>query len=395
MHGANWIVLAFALLSPAPKFASSSALQVEIDAAQGGIPTAGCKECGATGKTPCPKHPKAECAFEDGVEFCSVIAACEMCGGTGFVLCKHCGGTPETREALAKKRELVIKRKGELANIDETMGRPVRKAESTHFVMCWEIEALKVDKTDLNGHALMHFYLKTLEQENADYRALLAADEKEFAEKCRVYVWFLQNDQMRASTAFCEQGSKFGMKLLGSHPRYSVCGNKQFFVGEPQLRRNLIHNVAHLLLSHQKPAEWVGNLKAGWADEGLAHWFEYKSFQRCDTYCYQEQNTNSDFKGGDYKVVARKMVAADKYPSWAVLFDRNSDSLKTDEHVIAFSYVDYLLQKDATKFNELCRDLRRKMSSRDALKKEFNLSPIDFENEWKAWVLATYPVAKD
>src|SRR5262249_32309730 len=151
-------------------------------------------------------HPKADAAFEDGVEYCSVIAGCEVCGGTGFVICKHCGGTPEGRDALAEKRELVAGRKGGRAEIDETLGRAVRKAESAHFVFCSEIDALKVDKIDMNGHTLMHFYLKTLEQLNADYRALLKVDEKEFAEKSQVFLWLLQNDQMRASAAFCEQG---------------------------------------------------------------------------------------------------------------------------------------------------------------------------------------------
>jgi hypothetical protein len=157
------------------------------------------------------------------------------------------------------------------------------------------------------------------------------------------------------------------------------------------LHRNLVHCVTHLLMSHQRPANWIGNLKAGWADEGLAHWFENKYFGVCDTYCYQEQNTNTDFKSGKYLVAVRKMVATDKVPSVAVMFERNSDSLLSEEHAVAFSYVDFLLQRDPVKFGSMCADLRQKMPSREALQKHFGLTPLVFEAEWKAWVLKTYP----
>jgi hypothetical protein len=173
---------------------------------------------------------------------------------------------------------------------------------------------------------------------------------------------------------------------------YSVLGNKANFEDDEQLHRNLVHNVAHLLLAHQDPSMWIGNIKGGWVDEGVAHWFEEKYFGVCDNYCYQEQNTNHDFKGGKWKPVVRKMVATGDLASVADVMTRTTDELLLPMHALSFSYVDFLLATDGAKFNLVCRDLRRKVASRDALSKHFQMNLLEFEEKWKAWVLATYPL---
>jgi len=60
-------------------------------------------------------------------------------------------------------------------------------------------------------------------------------------------------------------------------------------------------------------------------------------------------------------------------------------------HAACFSYVDYLLTRDGTKFSELVKKLKAKIPTRDALKQVWGMTPIEFEALWKAWVLQTYP----
>ena len=50
-----------------------------------------------------------------------------------------------------------------------------------------------------------------------------------------------------------------------------------------------------------------------------------------------------------------------------------------------------LIHLDAEGFNELCRQRRRKVVARDSLKAVYGLSPLQLQEQWKAWVLATYP----
>jgi hypothetical protein len=136
---------------------------------------------------------------------------------------------------------------------------------------------------------------------------------------------------------------------------------------------------------------WVGNQKAGWAEEGLGHWFEDRYFGKCDNYCYEEQNTVIEFKSGKYKLAVRKMVDEGKSPSVSEVLQLNSDQLSPAQNAIAFSLVDYLIFLDGAKFSALGKQLRKRVGTREALAKVYELTPLTLEVAWKAWVLETYP----
>lgn len=350
-----------------------------------------CSKCKSEGSLPCPKHSPSDCALEHGVLFCSFVADCETCAGTAWVDCEKCEN-PHSEGELERRRLQVVASRETLQYYDDEMGRKLQKGESEHFVLVWELDSLKVGRRRLNAHQLLHLYLGRLEQLYADYCKYLVAGDADFAKKSDVFVWAFPQDQMEGSLRFCMNAGGTGVKLLGSTPRYSVCGNRQNFRGDEDLHRNLMHNVGHLLLSHQRPSRWIGNTKGGWADAGLAHWFEELYFGVCTNYCYQEQNSMVDFRGGKYRVAVRKMVAMGKQSPVAEVFAQNTDTLTPAQHAVSFSYVDYLLHLDGEKTNALMRMLRRKIPTRDALKEHFDLNPLQFEEQWRAWVLETYPV---
>lgn len=349
-----------------------------------------CKFCQSTGREPCPEHPRGECESEDGVLFCSLIHACAVCGGTGWIVCHECR-SEVAQAALDKKKQSFPRYKITSDGLDKQMNRPLAKVETEHFVLVFELERIKVDKKFLNQHEGLHLYAKRLEQLYADYCARLVLTDKAFREKFKVFVWWLFEDHRAGATAFCGQSASGGVKLMGQKPAYSVCGNKQFFQNDEALHRNLVHSVTHLLLSAQEFPAWMGNVKGGWCDEGLSHWFEDRYWGICDNYCYQEANSNVDFKSGKFRLAIRKLVEANTAPAAATVFERNSDTLTLPEHAASFSYVDYLISRDGEKFRQLCAKLKQKVPTREALKELFGFGPIEFEALWKAWVLATYP----
>jgi hypothetical protein len=349
-----------------------------------------CVACKSTGRVACRQHEASEMPLEHDVLYCSAVDGCGECGGAGWLPCKDCDNAP-AREALGRKRARIGALREGLAKLDAEMGRALRKVETDHFVLVWEIDELKVDKRVLRHHELMHLYASRLERVYAEYVAALAVQPRELREKCRVLVWYFPADQVESSLRFCGNSSPRGVKLMGGSAVYSVCGNKQNFKDDEALHRNLVHSVAHLLFAHQSPSQWIGDIKGGWADEGVAHWFEERFFGLCDNYCYQEQNTTVGFKGGKWKPVVRKMIAMGDLPTAGDVFERNTDTLTPPMHAVAFSYVDFLIAQDGAKFGELGRELRRKAPTRDALKKTFGWTVLQFEERWKAWVLETYP----
>jgi len=369
--------------------ASSSARPAAPAQEQRPAPPA-CKKCQSSGRLPCVAHDKALCAREDAVLYCSEIAGCEPCGGSGWLDCGSCEDV-EAQGALDRKRALVKERGAALAYIDKDMGRAVRKCETAHFVLAWELDRLKVDKRMLESHELLHLHAERLETLFKDHLRELKIKESDFREKFRVFVWWLPDDHRRASGAFCGQTASGGVKKMGTQPSYSVCGNKQFFQGDEQLHRNLVHNVTHLILSAHVHPEWMGRYKAGWLDEGLAHWFEDKYWGVCDNYCFQEQNTNVDFKGGRFRLAVRQMVEKGEAPAAATVFEQTSDTLTLPQHAVSFSYVDYLLHTDPEKLVQVSLRLKRKIATRDALKEVMDLGVMEFESNWKSFVLATYP----
>lgn len=357
-----------------------------------------CRKCKSTGVLVCSEHPKDECALEDQVRYCSLVADCESCAGAGFVDCPKCDNEV-AQERIEKRRETSARSAKVLEWVDKTWneGRssahdPLRKIESEHFILVWQMEGLKVDRKRLNTHQTMHLYAERMERLYTDYCAAFGDVRSfEFSQKFTILVWNRTDFQMESSLRFCSSSAKRGVKLLGSNPRYSVCGNKQLFNSDEELHRNLVHNVAHLLLSHQSPSSWIGDKKYGWADEGLGHWFEDRYFGICTNYCYQEQNSRFDFKSGKYRLAVRKMVAADDFPSVGEVFSKTTNDLTLPEHAISFSYVDYLLGVDGKKYSQMMKLLKQKLPTRDALQKCFEMNPLQFEVKWKAWVLETYP----
>ncbi|MDF1797786.1 MAG: hypothetical protein P1V81_01305 [Planctomycetota bacterium] len=352
-----------------------------------------CIQCKTTGMEECPDkvHKKVDCGLETNAHYCSEVYGCETCGGTGWIDCDECE-RPDVDADLAGRRERIPGIRESVIKYDEEMGFPLHTIVTDHFEIVWEIDSMKVDKKRLDQHELMHLWADRMETLFADYVDTLQVKDGSFQQRLRLFVWWLPKDQKDGSLRFCQQGNEEGVKLLGLNPTYSLCGNKKSHKNDESLHRNVVHNVTHLLLSHQNPMEWIGNKKGGWADAGLAHWFEDKYFEVCDTYCYQEQNTNVDFKGGKWKPAVRKMVQSGDYPKIGTVFSRNTDGLELEEHAIAFSYVDFLIHKDAKMFNLLLSRLRSKTPTRDALAEAFGLSPIQMEEAWAEWVKDTYPL---
>ncbi|MCA8981702.1 MAG: hypothetical protein H6831_03650 [Planctomycetes bacterium] len=380
-------LLTFWSASAVPQRASTHpAASVQDDDDEGPV----CKKCRSEGREPCPEHEKHECALEESVLFCSEVADCATCGGTGYVDCPFCDND-SVQSGLEKRRADIVRRGEKNAWLEKELGKKVRYAESEHFIVIWEMKDMKVDKVRKSPHEMLHLTIERMERLFDLYLEKLGAREGDFAEKALVAIWWWPMDQEDASARLCGSTSSVGVKLYGGKPRYSTCGAKQNFKDDEALHQSLVHNVAHLLLSHQRPSYWIGNDRKGWADAGVAHWFEYELSGTCRNYCYEEQNTKRDFKGGKFKVGVRKLVALGKQASMSSVMQKQTTELTPDEHALAFSYVDYLMQKDGKALNKLLIQLRERRETRDALQDTFGISILEFEELWKAWVLETYP----
>jgi hypothetical protein len=171
----------------------------------------------------------------------------------------------------------------------------------------------------------------------------------------------------------------------------SVRWDEQSYRADRDFHRVVVHHASHMLIGLQKPAENLGSIGGGWADEGLAHWFEQRYFETCGEFCGRVIGEEENPGQGRWKRYLRKQVADGKQPSAGAVMSLHTRDLQLDEHVAAFGYVDYLIALDAKLFGDVCKRLRSKLPARDALKEFFGMTPEEFQDKWKAWVLAEYP----
>jgi hypothetical protein len=349
-----------------------------------------CLKCSNQGRLVCKQHKKVDCLLETNVLYCSYMASCEPCAGTGWVDCPKCDNEASAADFRVREAARADIEKG-VKEQNEKMGRELPTAESEHFTLVWETDGLKVGRSRMNDHQLLHLYIDRLEKLYLDYVELFDIEDREFGKKSRVFVWGLLSDHEEAGMQFCEFSAKNGVYLRGMDAVYSVLGSKKNFKSDEELHRNLVHHVTHGLISMQKPANWMGKLRAGWADAGLAHWFEERYFEVADNYCYQENNLRKSMKKGSWKVAAHRMTKEEEVPPLAALFQLDTDNLDGPQHVASFAFVDFLIQKDPKLFNTLLKRLRAKHPARDALKELYGVKVLELEEQWKTWMLDTYP----
>lgn len=349
-----------------------------------------CKDCKHHGLLPCSEHDRDTCASESRVRYCSVIHECEECQGAGWVDCEDCEN-PDQEAWLEAKLARIPREHAAQAKIDEEMEWPTRKLVSDHFVLVWEAPGMKVGRKRLDEHETMHLYADRLEEIHATYKEVFGVGDGVFGVKTRVFIWAMLPMHRRASLIFCGTQADNGVKLMGPEPNYSVHASRQLFPRDEILHRSIVHNVTHLLFAQHNPSRWVGNIQGGWADAGLAHWFEDRMLGGCTTYCYEEVATNRNFKNGKFRVGLRKMIAKGDQPSVAAVMQRNTANLLPEEHAVAFGFVDYLIHVDPEKFKRVGQRLRQKVEGRKALSDIYGQTVIQLEAAFHAHVLETYP----
>jgi hypothetical protein len=271
------------------------------------------------------------------------------------------------------------------------MGRPVRVAESRHFVVVCELPKMKVEKVKRSSHELLHLYVERLEALHEDYRTTFGLSDEDFDHKARVCLWSSQDDHERASLEFCGTVSTLPTYRRGFESAFSLCAGERPFKDDESIHRVVVHHVAHAIMNLQKPAGFTATVKAGWADAGIAHWLTDRRFGASDVFCYPEGPLDSGLKPGRWRRGVRTLIARDRVPPLPELVQLDTQELSREQHALAFSLVDYLVSRDAAALDQLLRLLRSQTPTRDAVPAVYGEKLQDLELAWKAWVMSEYP----
>ncbi len=376
------IAALLALMFPIPALAQDEEPEV--------IP---CKECDDVGLLPCREHPgkgkRAE--LERHVLYCSVVDGCADCRGVGWTDCEACAN-PTAEEWCATRLAEVPERRKKHSRYSKIAERTLRVAESEHFVLVCELKPMKVGRSKADEHQLLHIYLDRLEALFDDYCTIFGIKKTDFEAKSEILLWSDYEEHKKVSTELCSYfWEDIAVYQRGAKGICSIHAPNKFLKDDATIYRYLLHHVVHGLMNLQRPSAWLGDMPGGWADSGLAHWFEEKYFGIVDGYCFPEATPPSGIKSKKWRAGVRKLVASEGVPDLTVLSFVRNRAMTGEQHAYGFSLIDYLMDRDRKKLNLLLKRLRGTTPLRDAVKEVYGLKLPELQDAWKEWVLETYP----
>ncbi len=143
-----------------------------------------------------------------------------------------------------------------------------------------------------------------------------------------------------------------------------------------------------------------------WIREGLAHWFERRNDPRWNTFTQNEGGLADKRPLWRWEPETRRLVAAGKGTPFSEMYTwRDYSQIAFEDHILMWSRWDFLMTKDREQFARFMFAVKGRVdpktwlvdqadlvgATREALREIYGLSPLALDEEWRAWVLKTYP----
>ncbi|MBL4771459.1 MAG: hypothetical protein JKY61_10045 [Planctomycetes bacterium] len=386
------------------------ALMPEVSAAQ--RVKIGCKRCKDLGVWPCGEHSKELLELEKGVQFCSLAAACEPCGGSFLVDCDRCDHGTRSDWMEQRKVEVADWLAGEPMSL--YLGRPVPHVETMHFLLIVDTGPLRKSKKKVvDNHTCLHRVATDVEQvaslmgqhlglsgegpaQKVTVGPSLEGVEPKggYFAKMRMWVWADRKVHRAVMQEFLNSGASGDFKLLGKNPVFSVWTEKEFKT-LPQIRRLFTHNAAHMLISNLYKELWFGDTTGGWFDAGAAHWYEYFIHELTTSYCIEEGTVLRNYHDGRWRTAIRRRLAKESGPFLPRLIVKDTGQMELPEQALCWSFYDWIVANRPEALQPMLRALKQETPSRQILKETLGLSLAQIEERWRAWVVVTYPMKGD
>jgi hypothetical protein len=362
-----------------------------------------CGECRTTGKVAF-EVPKEVLEQEKGCSSCSEVAAiADLNFGLDYQPCPKCLAPSLQKQVRAewerdRDRGLDwLKSRREIdAFLDDPKHLKLMHCSTEHFELAWSIPKVKVGRVVHDQHQSMHLYARRLEEAYATWLETFKLDHVNDQNAVRHVIMCFDsakhaNKAQPKYTGMGGTGITDGIKLMGSTSVYVNWWNKTKNRDDDEFHEYVLHNVVHLFLCSYYNYFWLAR-KNGWVDEGLSHWFTDRRFGKCRTHCFQEQDEASQWILSAWRPEVRKRVAADKLPVFAEVIVKHGETLTAEEHLFVWSWVQYLIDGfGPERFVQLLRGLKEQVPLRDVLQSAYGVSPFQFIENWKKYVIETYP----
>lgn len=297
-----------------------------------------------------------------------------------------------------------------------------------------KLPGIDVDARTLDPWLRTHLYAHRLERAYAEFAARFGVSE--------------------AAMARCAPGGAFAVDYAGEGPHLGQRGKflvvlarsgaslgsyARNFLDLPAPRTTARHHLARsgsllLLTAEQLPEEdlrrdedlhaavayhaahlFVDAYRSYWHDcpvwfeEGVAHWFRAQAAPTRAVFSARPRLLPRDPGAADWATNVRARLAHGSSVPAEELFRLRNEALRFEDHLAAWSRVDFLLTAHPDAFPLFARGLKGPDASATpptpnaaeidarqtrALAQVFGWSPADFDARWSEWALRTYPKTK-
>ena len=300
---------------------------------------------------------------------------------------------------------------GERRSVDEMLDSKFAHVETTHFIVSWNVPKISINRKSVKMHDAAHLYARRMEELYAKFQGLFGIEDRQnMRNKHWFYVLEKERQALEAGPVYAGLQGSGTVKRAGGASQESVAvmwRDKSEHPGDDDFHRHWIHSAVHQFTSVFYDINWFKtgqkglsppwlNDKYGWLDAGLAHWFEMDFDQKCSTFCIREHDAKARWRGGDWRKNIWKAVMAEEAASFPEVISKPTQALSAREHQFVWSWVDYLMARDASAMGKALKMTKMEASTRDILKECWGISTIGFESGWAEWVASEYaPSSKE
>lgn len=375
--------------------AAAPAPSARIESQDDDDPGPRCSRCKTTGKVENSFLTPSLAEMEKKVVYCSYVFQKDNKGrGLPWYPCARCRN-PELGEAAKRQFDSIVAEKekwlARRIEADSFLDADLIYVETDHFVIAWDIPKIVTkDKKAYKMHEGLHLYAERMETFYSDFMSFFGIEDKEIRNKKHfVYLFERQKHCLKAAKELTGLNCWNAAKMPGNPSILVSWHDKTNLPEDEDLHRHLIHHLSHLLNVSYYRMEWLA-MAAGWADEGLGHFFEYHYFGKADNTC-DEEGEEEVFSHSDWEYEVRAALDAGKGPSFAEMSTLSTTSLHGMHHQFSWSFMDFLMKKkDPKSFKVFMKAIKEKRESRDALEEAYSLNVMSFQREWEAYVLENY-----
>jgi hypothetical protein len=386
-----------------------------------------CYTCSDTGLVPCENHGGAKKWCLENEFYCSqCVKELACCRGRGLTPCECVDGDWENLVENPGYELFQGSIDGQASLVEYMKADPIY-ISTEHFLLMSTMEGLKFTPGELDEmaaefndlkatfpwlfrtcmnlspHSVAHLYAYRLEKVYEKYCegfGMTVDEDRSVSYGSRqVEVFLVGNNKEKAAwqarhngAALCSGSS--GTYVLSQKGGASGGRHKKSFgpslSGDKNFHDGVIHMSGRCLLERYFCAGG-GKTPPGWHKIGFPHWLQWSMLEQCGYYL-----TNIEVKGlseewivsgWDKRAVSLARRGGTGVTSFPLLSKKDFADLGYRDHVLSWSYVDYLLRQDRKKFRKYCDNLRGRMSPRDALMDAYEWSELTLENKWRSFLL--------